>query len=101
MEMAGLQKLGLVVRGLEQILPLVGSNSPVGQDVLSTIKSLSKHIPPGSVTPAAERNQLEEMARKNAQGGQQMQQMKQMMAGGGGGAPGAPPAAMPPPGAGA
>ena len=72
-EAAGLQRLGLVVQGLQEILPPVGSGSDVGQAILKALTSLSKFVPPGSVTPAAQKQQLERMAQAQQQGNQQMQ----------------------------
>lgn len=64
---AGLAKIGVVVKQLESLLPLVGASSEAGQDVLESIKRLAKHIPPGSVSPAAQGNQMQEMMLKLAQ----------------------------------
>lgn len=90
MEAAGLQKLGLVVRGLEQLLPMFGATSDIGQAVMSAIKSLAKHVPPGAVTPAAEKNQIEQLAMRHAQQGQQMQALRPPPGAGGPGAGGVP-----------
>ena len=93
-EAAGLQKLGVVVKQLEALLPEVGASSDIGKDVLDALKKLVKYVPAGSVTPAAQKNSIEEQQRKMAQNNQQMQavqQMRQKMAGGqgqGGGQPG-------------
>lgn len=93
-EMAGLQRLGLVVKGLEQLIPLLGSSSEAGRDVVSCLQKLVKHVPAGSVTPAAEKNQIEQMAMRNAQNSQQAGAMRQQAgAAGGGGAPAPQPAA--------
>src|SRR5208282_4558365 len=72
-EAAGLQRLGLVVQGLQEILPQVGSGSDVGQAILKALTGLSKFVPPGAVTPAAQKQQLERMAQAQQQGNQQMQ----------------------------
>ena len=87
-----MQQLGLVVKALTDILQKVGAGSEPGQAVLKAINALSKFVPPGSVSPAGERNQLESMQMKAAQNNQQMQAMraKQMQ---GGAAP--PPGAQP------
>lgn len=44
------------------------------------IKKLAKFVPPGTMTPAANRNQLEQTAMKQGQNNQQMQMLKQMQA---------------------
>lgn len=88
-EAAGKQRLAVAVRQLEQLLPLMGAGSPEGADVLKALNILAKHVQPGDVTPAAERNALANLQMKNLQQGQQMAQLRQ-----GGQAPpagGAPP----------
>lgn len=78
---------------------MVGSTSEVGKGVLDALKGLTKHIPPGAVSPGQEGNQLRGMQQKNMQNGQQLAALRQMQGGpdGGGGAP--PPGAGGPPGA--
>jgi hypothetical protein len=94
-----LQKLGVVVKQLEGLLPEVGAGSDIGKAVLESLSKLVKFVPNGSVTPAAQKNSIEAQQRSMAQNNQQMQAiqaMRQKMAQGGGqgGAPGgAPPGA--------
>ena len=86
-EAAGLQKLGVVVKQLEALLPEVGASSDVGKAVLDSLNKLVKFVPNGSVTPAAQKNSIEAQQRQMAQGNQQMQAlqaMRQKMAQGGG-----------------
>lgn len=93
-EAAGLQKLGVVVKQLESLLPEVGAGSDVGKAVLESLNKLVKFVPSGSVTPAAQKNSIEAQQRQMAQNNQQMQavqQMRQKMAQGGQGAPGGQP----------
>jgi hypothetical protein len=77
-EAAGLQKLGVVVKQLEALLPEVGAGSDVGKEVLKALSGLVKFVPAGSVTPAAQKNQIEAQMRQHAQGNQQMQAIQQM-----------------------
>jgi len=77
-EAAGLQALGLVVQKLTEVIPLVGAGSDVGQAVLDALKKLSKFVPSGSVTPASQKNQLEQMAMRQGQNNQQMKALAQM-----------------------
>jgi hypothetical protein len=84
-----MQQLGLVVKQLTELLPKLGVSSEPGQAVLKAITAISKFVPPGSVTPAGERQNIENMALKNAQNNQQMQAMRQKMMGAGGQAQGA------------
>jgi hypothetical protein len=86
-EAAGLQKLGVVVKQLESLLPEVGAGSDVGKAVLDALNKLVKFVPNGSVTPAAQKNSIEAQQRQMAQNNQQMQAvqaMRQKMAQGGG-----------------
>jgi len=75
-----MQKLGVALQNLQDALPLLGANSEPGQALLDMIKKLAKFVPPGSMTPAANRNQLEATAMKQGQNNQQMQMLKQMQA---------------------
>ena len=87
-EAAGLQKLGVLVKQMETILPELGATSEAGQAVLKALNALVKFVPAGSVTPAAQKNSIEAQQRNMAQNNQQMQaiaQMRQKMAQGGGG----------------
>ncbi len=91
-EAAGLQQLGVVLKKLESLVPLFGSTSEPGKAVLECMKKIAPFVPDGSVTPAAEKNSLQQQMEKNAQNNQQMAAMRQ------GGAPGgAPPGAGAPP----
>ena len=85
-----MQKLGVVVKQLESLLPEVGASSEAGQAVLKALSSLTKFVPNGSVTPAAQKNSIEAQQRAHAQGNQQMQALQAMKAkmSGQGGAPG-------------
>lgn len=85
-EAAGLQQLGLVIRQLEKMIPMLGVASEPGKDVMKALNMLAKHVPPGAVTPAAEKNSIEKMSMQNTQQGQQMQQMRKAAMGGQGGA---------------
>lgn len=86
-----MQKLAMALKILTDALPLIGATSEVGHQVMDTIKKLSKHIQPGAMNPAAERNNIEQMAMRNQQNSQMQQQMRAQQ--GGGGAP--QPAQMP------
>ena len=77
-EAAGLQKLGVVVKQLEALLPEVGAGSDIGKAVLESLNKLVKFVPNGSVTPAAQKNSIEAQQRQMAQNNQQMQAVQQM-----------------------
>jgi hypothetical protein len=82
-EAAAAQKLGVVVQSLHDVMPLAGSNPELSKAVMDAIKALSKFVPPGAVSPAGQKNQLEQMMMKNGQNNQQMQMLRQMQAKGG------------------
>jgi hypothetical protein len=87
-EAQGMQELGVLVKHMETLLPKLGATSEAGQAVLKALSSLTKFVPNGSVTPAAQKNSIEAQQRQHAQGNQQMQAlaaMRQKMAQGGGG----------------
>lgn len=84
-EAAGMQLLGVIVMGLEQAIPLLGAASEPGRDALKALSTLSKHVPPGAVTPAALKTQLTALLTRAQQQGPQVAQMRAM-----GGQPPAP-----------
>lgn len=81
-----MQGVGVVLNKLAEILPTVGPASEIGKAVSKAIDALVKVVQPGTVSPAAQKNTLDQMQMKNAQ---QQQTMKQMQPGAGGGQPGA------------
>lgn len=89
-EAAVLQRLGPILKMLMELQQMAGA-SDVGKDVNKAIGMLLKHVPDGSVSPAAEKSTLDRMQMQNTQQNAQMQALRQrMMQGGGGGAQGAP-----------
>ena len=91
-EAAAAQRLGLVVKQLEELIPMAGATSDIGKACLDALNKLVKHVPAGSVNPAQQKNQIESMAQKNAQQNQQMQALKQQRMQGGEGGGQQPPA---------
>ena len=89
-EAAGLAKLGVAIRVLESILPMVGSGSEVGKDVLKALNSLSKHVPVGSQSSGIDTSALQEMLMKARQMQPQIAAMRAAQGGGQSGAAGAP-----------
>jgi hypothetical protein len=77
--MAGMQRLGVALKALESLVPQLGSGSDAGKDVLKCIGMLAKHIQPGAVTPAAEKNTLQEQMMRNQQNTNMQQAMRQKM----------------------
>ena len=86
-EAAGIQKLGVIVKELESLVPMVGATSEVGKAVLDALRGLAKHIPTGAVSPASQRNVIQEMMQKAQQNGSMQQQLDKQRAQPPGGAP--------------
>lgn len=96
-EAAGMQRLGVIVKQLTDLLPLLGAASEPGQEILKFLPKLAKFVQPGAVSPTAERNVLEGSMIKNAQQTAMLQQLRQMAAQGGGEGGAAPqPGGVPP-----
>ncbi len=88
-EAAGLQKLGVLVKAMEELIPMFGATSEPGKDILDALRKLAKHIPTGSVSPASQRNTIQEMMMKAQQNGSMQQQLDKSRAQPPGGGPGA------------
>ena len=63
---------------------MVGATSEFGMVLMDMIKKGSKFVPTGSVTPAAEKNQIDNMAMKNQANNAQMQALMAAKQQGGG-----------------
>ena len=87
-EAAAKQRLGVVLRQLEQMVPLAGATTDLGKSILKALNDLAKHIQPGEVTPAAERNTLETAMMQNQQNTAMQQQMRESQQPPAGGPPG-------------
>jgi hypothetical protein len=95
-EAQGIQRLGVVIKQLTEIFSMMGPGSEEGKDVLKALNMLAKHVPPGAVSPAGEKNSIEAMMMKAQQNAGQMNALKQPGPPTAGGPPGAaPPPAMP------
>ena len=75
-EAAAAQRLGLVIKQLEELISMSGATSEVGQAALKMLNIGVKLVPAGAVTPAAQKNSLDQMQMKNQQQNQQMQALK-------------------------
>ena len=86
-EAAALQKLAMAAKLVGDAFSAAGATSELGQKIMKFLPKLTELVVPGASTPAGDKNQLEQMAMKNAQQNQMMQQFKQQqMAGQQGGA---------------
>jgi hypothetical protein len=93
-EAAAIQIIGNVGQMLTHALTQAGATSELGGKILDILKTINKLSPPGSTSPAANKNVMDQAQLRNAQQNQMAQQMRQrMMQGGGGGGGGGPPGA--------
>lgn len=81
-EAAALQRVGALVKQATALLQLADPTTDLGKDLLKAINILAKHLQPGAVSPAAEQNNIQQQAMKNAQNNQAMMAMRQQQAGG-------------------
>jgi len=78
--MAGVKMMGMALLALERAVPLLGASSDEGRDALQALTRLSKHVPPGTVTPTDVKNVLQQLMTQQQQFGQQMSAMRQQQA---------------------
>lgn len=64
---AGLARVGLVLKLMEETLPLLGSGTDAGRDLVKAIGLLSKHLPPGSVSPGIQNTAMQNAMLKQRQ----------------------------------
>jgi hypothetical protein len=76
-------RLALIVRLMQETLPLIGVGSEPGQALLKALTSLSKHAPPGSVPAGVQQNTLQSLLMKQQQMAPQIAAMRAAQAGGG------------------
>jgi hypothetical protein len=76
MEAAAFQKIGTAVNQLTEALKMVGATSEIGQAIMKGMTTLAKVIPPGSVNPQSESNNLQQAEMKNQQNRMMNQQMR-------------------------
>ena len=81
-----MQRLGLIVQQLQDIAPLAGMTE-LGKSINKMIELALKHVPTGGTSPAAQKNNIESLAMRNAQQGMASRQLaeqraKQMQGGG-------------------
>ena len=96
LQAAAIAQLTHAIRIMEKALPMLGVETEMGKDVMSSLSKLSKHIAPGGGSPGVEQSALQQMMMQHKQDQPMLQALRaqgQGQPGGGGGAP--PP--MPPP----
>ncbi len=85
LQAAALAQVQWAVRLLEKSLPLIGSGTEPGKDIMKAITALTKHVPPGSTSPGVEQSSLQQMMMQQKQEQPEIARLRAM--GGGGGAP--------------
>src|SRR5580693_2393863 len=75
-EAAAMQRLGLVIKNLMDLLPMAGATD-LGKTINKMIEMGREHAPAGSNTQASERNAIDQMAMKNAQAAQTNKTLQQ------------------------
>ena len=89
MEAAGASRLAVIVRLMEETIPLLGVGTEPGQALLKALNSLAKHVPPGTVPPGVQQSTMQALMMKQQQAAPQIAAMRAQA----GGVPPAPPAA--------
>jgi len=87
MEAAGMSRLSVIVRLMEETVPLLGVGSEPGAALLKALNSLAKHAPPGSVPSGVQSSTMQAMMQKAQQQGPQIAAMRAAQPGAPGGAP--------------
>jgi len=77
MNASGMQKVSMAVRLLSEAMPLVGASSEVGNAILNSIRTLSKHVPANTSTPSVDQATLQKMLMDRARQSAMMQQAQQ------------------------
>lgn len=77
MEAAALQRVGVIIKQVQDAMQMVGAGSELGKDLLKALNILVKLSPAGNVSNASERNMLEQSLMRNTQNGQQQAMLKQ------------------------
>ena len=88
-EAVALQRVGVLIKQLQDMMQMVGAGSEIGKDLLKMLNIAVKMSPAGNVTPTAEKNMLEQAQMRNTQN---MNQSRMLSASKMGGQPGAAPA---------
>jgi hypothetical protein len=77
MEAAALQRVGVLVKQVQDIMQLVGAGSEPARTCSRFSTFWSRWLPAGNVSNASERNMLEQSLMRNTQNGAMQQQLKQ------------------------
>lgn len=93
-EAAGLSRLSVIIRLMEETIPLLGVGSEPGKDLVKALSNLAKHVPPGAVSSGIQQSTMERLMQQQKQMAPQIAAMRAMQPGQQQGTPpGAPPQA--------
>lgn len=77
LQAAAMQRLQIAIGIVAEVVQMSGVGSDLGQIGLDFIKKAGKHIPPGSVSPQAELNELQKRQIEASQQAAAVQRMRQ------------------------
>lgn len=69
---AGLAMIGVIVKLMERAIPLLGAGSEAGRDLVKSLSNLSRHVPPGALSPGVEGTAIEKLALQQRQNAPQI-----------------------------
>lgn len=72
----GAALIGVIVKMMERAIPLLGAGSEAGRDLVKSLSSLSRHVPPGSMSPGIEGTAIERLALQQRQQAPQIAAMR-------------------------
>jgi hypothetical protein len=83
--------MSVIVKQLEEIIPMLGATSEAGQAAAEAMLKLAKHVPQGAVPGGVEKNAMEQAAMKARQQAPQLAAMRAAAPAGAAPQGGAPP----------
>ena len=92
-EAAGLSRLSVIIKLMEETIPLLGVGSEPGKDLVKALSNLAKHVPAGSVSPGIQQSTMEKLMAQQKQMAPQIAAMRAMQPGQAQPGAGAPPPA--------
>lgn len=64
---AGVAKLAVIVKQMEETIPLIGATTEAGRALAEAMLKLAKHVPPGSVSGGMEQSAMQQAMMKARQ----------------------------------
>ena len=75
-EAAAMSRLSVIVKLMEETIPLLGVGSDPGKDLVKALNTLAKHVPAGSVSPGIQQSTMERLLQQQKQAGPQIAAMR-------------------------